>query len=119
MSGSISSRGAREFVRAASAITLLTGAANALSQEDAVIVRATRVPKPTDELVNDVTVITREELSRAGQGSLATVLQSVPGVEITSNGGLGAASQIFIRGTNSGHTLVLIDGMRVGSATLA
>jgi len=82
-----------------------------------VVVTATRVPKRFSELVNDVTVIRREELERAGQASLATVLQAVPGVEVTQAGGLGATTQVFLRGANANHTLFLVDGMRVGSAS--
>lgn len=89
----------------------------AAAQDDAVVVTATRVPKRFSELVNDVTVVTREELDRAGQASLATVLQRLPGVEITQAGGIGATAQVFLRGANPGHTLFLVDGMRVGSAS--
>ncbi len=85
--------------------------------EDAVIVTATRVPARFKDLVNDVSVITREEFERAGQNSVATMLQRLPGVEVTQAGGPGGATQIFIRGTNAGHALVIIDGMRVGSAS--
>lgn len=46
----------------------------AAQDDDAVVVTATRVPKRFNELVNDVTVIRRAELERAGQGSLASVL---------------------------------------------
>src|SRR5262249_46543829 len=45
-------------------------------------------------------------------------LQSLGGVEVASNGGFGQPSSVFMRGANSGHTLVLVDGMRIGSATL-
>lgn len=87
------------------------------AQDDAVIVTATRIPKRFNELVNDITIVTREELDRAGPASLATVLQRLPGVEITQAGGIGAAAQVFLRGANAGHTLFLVDGMRVGSAS--
>lgn len=85
--------------------------------DDSIVVTATRVPTRFKDLVNDVSVITREELDRAGQNSLATVLQRLPGVEVTQAGGPGGTTQIFIRGTNAGHALVIIDGMRVGSAS--
>jgi vitamin B12 transporter len=88
-----------------------------VAQDDVVVVTATRVPKRFAELVNDVTVVTRDELDRAGQSSLANVLQAIPGVEVTQNGGFGATAQVFLRGANAGHTLFLVDGMRVGSAS--
>jgi vitamin B12 transporter len=88
-----------------------------LAQDDVVVVTATRVPKRFAELVNDVTVVTRDEIDRAGQSSLANLLQAVPGVEVTQAGGFGGAAQVFLRGANAGHTLFLVDGMRVGSAS--
>ena len=83
-----------------------------------VIVTATRTPQSIKSLLNDVTVIAQADIARAGQSTLVEVLQTQPGIEITSNGGMGTDSGIFIRGANSGHTLVLVDGLRLNSATL-
>lgn len=88
-----------------------------LYRGDEIIVTATRTPQPASVLLNDVTVIGRDEIARAGQSSLAEILQTAPGVEVTTNGGLGALSTIMLRGANSNHTLILVDGMRLGSAT--
>jgi vitamin B12 transporter len=82
-----------------------------------IIVTASRTPQPASALLNDVTVIGRDEIARAGQSSLAEILQTVPGVEVTTSGGLGATSTIMLRGANANHTLILVDGMRLGSAT--
>lgn len=82
-----------------------------------VVVTASRIPQSRESVIADVTVITSEEIERAGQSTLLEILQSQPGVEITSNGGAGKTSGIFLRGTNPGHVVVLIDGMRVNSAT--
>jgi len=65
-----------------------------------------------------VTIITPADIARAGQQTLVEVLQAVGGVEVASNGGAGQPSSVFVRGANSSHTLVLVDGMRIGSATL-
>ena len=81
------------------------------------VVTATRTPTPVRELLNDISVITQEDTQRAGQASLPELLRTVPGVEFTSNGGAGTNSSVFIRGANANHTLVLIDGMRINSAT--
>lgn len=86
---------------------------------DTVVVTATRQPTRLNELVADVTVIDREELDRADpSATLGEVLGRVAGVEFSRAGGRGADESVYIRGTNSGHTLVLVDGLRVGSATL-
>lgn len=85
---------------------------------DDVVVTATRTPQARESVVADVTVIDREEIERAGQSSLTELLRTQSGVEISSNGGAGTTSNIFLRGTNSDHVVVLIDGMRVNSTTL-
>jgi vitamin B12 transporter len=85
---------------------------------DTIVVTPTRMPERAHQVVGDITVITADELASAGQTSLLEVLQSQPGLEITQEGGAGANASLRIRGGNSGHTLVLIDGLRVGSATV-
>lgn len=84
----------------------------------AIVVTATRQASRASELVSDITVITREEIDQAPQHDLLSLLATQSGVQQTANGSLGAASQIMLRGANGSHTLVLIDGQRVGSATL-
>ncbi|MEQ1598989.1 MAG: TonB-dependent receptor [Methylotenera sp.] len=84
---------------------------------DDVVVTATRTPQPRETLIADVSIIEQEEIQRAGQTTLVELLQQQPGVEVSSNGGTGKLSSVFMRGTNSGHVVVLIDGMRIGSAT--
>ena len=84
---------------------------------DPVFVTAARSPQPLAALIADVTIIGAEDIARAGAQSLAELLARVPGVEIAINGGPGATSSVFLRGANRGHTLVLIDGLRVGSST--
>lgn len=82
-----------------------------------VVVTAARVAQTSREVVGDVTVISRKEIEQKTGQSLSDVLASQPGVQITSNGGVGKNTSIFLRGTNSSSTLVLIDGMRYSSAT--
>ncbi|HZP91676.1 MAG TPA: TonB-dependent receptor [Burkholderiales bacterium] len=64
-----------------------------------------------------MTVIDSQQLASSGQQTLGEVLQALGGVEMASSGGFGQPTSIFIRGANSDHTLVLIDGVRVNSAT--
>ena len=82
-----------------------------------VVVTAARSPQPLSELLADVTVIERDEIERSGAQSLAQLLQRQPGVEIQQFGGAGATSGVFLRGANTAQTVVLIDGVRTGSAT--
>jgi vitamin B12 transporter len=84
---------------------------------DPIVVTAARTPQRLDELIADVTVIGPEEIARAGAQSLAELLQRQPGVQIVVSGGPGSTSGAFLRGANSNQTLVLIDGLRIGSST--
>ena len=102
---------------------LLLGAAEVHAQTkaavlDPIVVTATRTPQSITELLADVTVIERDEIARAGVDSLVELLQRQPGVEIIQNGGPGATSGVFLRGANTNQTLVLIDGVRVASASV-
>jgi vitamin B12 transporter len=82
-----------------------------------VIVTASRIPQTKESVIADVTVITQDEIERAGQSTFVELLQSQPGVEITSNGGTGSSASIFLRGTNSNQVVVLVDGLRINSIT--
>ena len=83
------------------------------------VVTASRMPESAAQAVRPVTVITAEDIRQSGAGSVTDLLRTLGGVEITQNGGLGSSSSVFIRGANSDHTVVLVDGVRIGSATLA
>lgn len=85
---------------------------------DDIVVTASRVSQSRESVLGDVTVIDREEVERAGAGSLTDLLQSQPGVQINTSGGAGKASSVFLRGTNGDHVVVLVDGLRINSATL-
>jgi vitamin B12 transporter len=85
---------------------------------DEIVVTASRTPMAMTDLVSDVTIIRGEEIREAGATSLTAVLQSQSGIEIAAQGGLGSQSSLFIRGANANHTLVLLDGMRINSATV-
>ena len=83
-----------------------------------VIVTATRQPQRANEALADVSIVTREDIEKAGQSTLGEILAAQPGLEMAGNGGYGVSSDVYIRGGNAGHTLVLIDGLRLGSSTL-
>ncbi|MCG8993196.1 TonB-dependent receptor [Laribacter hongkongensis] len=81
------------------------------------VVTATRTPVQAASLTRDVSVITRDDIAMAGPTSLPELLSREAGIEFASNGGDGRQSSLFIRGTNSNQSVVLIDGVRVVSAT--
>jgi vitamin B12 transporter len=84
---------------------------------DSVIVTATRTAEPADAALASVSVITRADIDRLQPHSVAELLAGLPGVSIANSGGLGKTTSVFLRGTESDQLLVLIDGIRVGSAT--
>ena len=80
-------------------------------------VYASRQAKPVTDTLTSVTVFSRADIEAAQVRDLPALLQLVPGVTVARQGGRGQNSSIFIRGGTSAHTLVLIDGIRVGAAT--
>ncbi|MDI1363127.1 TonB-dependent receptor [Methylotenera sp.] len=93
-------------------------AAETAIQTDDVVVTASRVAQPRESVIADVTVIDREKIEQSGQSTIVDLLQQQSGIEVSSNGGLGKSASIRIRGANDNHTIILVDGLRVNSATL-
>jgi vitamin B12 transporter len=83
-----------------------------------VVITATRTATNVDELDVPVIVITREEIERALATDVASLLIARSGIEIARNGGPGQPASIFLRGTDSDHTTVLIDGVRINPGTI-
>jgi vitamin B12 transporter len=83
-----------------------------------VVITANRMPQRIDEAIADVTVIDREQIARSEGLTLAELIARQAGVQLSSNGGLGKASAVFMRGLEGRHVLLLVDGVRYGSATL-
>jgi vitamin B12 transporter len=81
------------------------------------VVTATRIDTRSDELVSEVRVIERAAIEASTARTLPELLAREAGVQFSSNGGLGQFSSVFIRGTQARHTILLVDGVRLGSAT--
>ena len=82
-----------------------------------VFVTASRSPQRLIDLVADVSLIDAQAIAQSGLTDLPSLLARQPGVEIVQNGGPGATSGVFLRGANAAQTVVLVDGMRVASAS--
>ena len=87
------------------------------AQVEQLVVTASRTPQSFGSTMAAITIISRDEIDAAGNASLPELLQRKAGVEIRGTGGAGQPAGVFIRGANSQHTLLLIDGLRLGSAT--
>ena len=85
---------------------------------DTITVTATRTPLRVSDVIAEVTVLDRQALDRATGRTLVELLAQQSGLQFSSNGGLGKTSSIFIRGLEARHTLLLVDGVRIGSATV-
>ena len=84
----------------------------------AVVVTGTRTAVQASRSVADVTVIDRAAIEAAAGRTLPELLARQPGLQAWSNGGLGKVSSVSVRGLEARHTLLLVDGVRHGSATV-
>jgi vitamin B12 transporter len=76
-----------------------------------IVVTATKVETPAREVACSVTVIGAAELARTRRATVLEALGDVIGLSVAQNGGPGATASVFIRGANTEHTLVLLDGV--------
>lgn len=97
----------------------LSGAqAQTVGVADTVVVTATRTPQSLSRVLADVSVLERDAIERSGASCAADLLARLPGIEFARNGGPAGITSVFIRGAESRHTAVYIDGLRVdGQAT--
>lgn len=89
-----------------------------ISASDTIIVSATRTEIPLDDAIVPVRVITRSDIELSLATDLAELLRFEAGMDIGRNGGPGQATSLFLRGTASNHTLVLVDGVRMNPGTI-
>lgn len=113
----------RSYLPVAGTLTLLFAAlpGPALAQDDSatigpdVVVSASRVPLPADQVGSAVTVITGKELQERGIKIVSDALRDVPGVAVSRSGPIGTFTQMRLRGAEGNQTLVLIDGIEVNN----
>jgi len=106
-----------------SVVSILTAAAVTAAHaepgdRDQVIVTATRVPQPLEEVLAPSFVITREQLETNAVADVTDALRFNAGIDVARTGGIGQPTSIFIRGAESNHTLVLLDGVRINPGTV-
>ncbi|WP_019409424.1 TonB-dependent receptor domain-containing protein [Pseudomonas psychrophila] len=98
--------------------------ADTLEREDALklpqtLITGSRQVEARSDSSSANTVFTRDDIDRLQPSSLTDLLSRVPGVQVASSGGRGSLPGIYIRGTKSAQSLVLIDGQRMANATSA
>ena len=92
--------------------------ADEVAPKDVIIVTATRNEISIEDATIPVTVIDRDQIELSLATDLSELLRFEAGIDIGRNGGPGQATSVFIRGTESNHTLLLIDGVRVNPGTI-
>jgi len=90
----------------------VAGRAGATAVED-VVVTANRSAQPIERVGASVTVLTQAALEARQTPVVAELLAQTPGVSFTRNGGPGTSTGVNIRGAESQHTVVLIDGVKL------
>jgi len=93
-----------------------TDSESSIQASEPLVVTANRTETPADNSLSATSVIDRDAIERSQAPDLLELLRMEAGVDINRAGGPGAQTSVFLRGTNSNHTLVLIDGVRVAAA---
>ncbi len=81
------------------------------------VVTATRLVQPLDTVAGSISVIGEEEIAARQLRSLPDILSAVPGLNLVRTGGLGGQTSLFLRGTNSNHTKILLDGIDIADTS--
>ena len=102
------------------AVFVLVGSSicGAAAAQSTVVVTGSREPLAPERLAADVVVIDAATIQASTADSLADLLRREAGVQLSRSGGPGQTTGVFIRGASSSQTVLLVDGVRVGSATL-
>jgi vitamin B12 transporter len=104
------------FLAASTPALLQASGAEPLELKPNLVVTPSRAAEPLEQSLAAVSVITREDIEISVAEDLFELLRLQPGVDIVRTGGAGTQTSVFLRGSNSNHVLVLIDGVRVSSA---
>lgn len=106
------------FAALAAVVSLSCFAEDAPQKLDDVVVTPTRSAVSVNDNLTPVIVISRADIEQAQATDVADLLRFHAGLDIARNGGPGQATSVFIRGAESNHTLVLIDGVRINPGTI-
>lgn len=86
---------------------------------DTLVVTANRFQQPVNSVLAPTDVVTREDIQRWQSKDLNDVMRRLPDVDISQSGGMGKSSSLYVRGTESRHVLVLIDGVPMARAGIS
>jgi len=80
------------------------------------IVAATKTHLPKQKILIPITILDAEDIALSGANNLSEILRFIAGIDVTSNGGPGQIASIFMHGSNSNHTLILINGIKINDS---
>lgn len=105
--------------RLALAIAVLPGLSLASEPyvAEPLVITSGRMPEPQAQATAATTVFERDDIERLQVSSVAELLQRVPGLSVVRSGGTGSQTGVFLRGTSTAQTLVLVDGQRIAAAS--
>jgi vitamin B12 transporter len=100
------------------ALVAVAPAVHAASELEPIIVTTpARTAQTVDDSLHPVSVLTRDDIERLQPASVAELIRGLPGVQVGGSGAFGKQTGVFLRGSNANQLIVLIDGVRAGSAT--
>ncbi len=105
-------------IKRLTAVIILTTTIVSFAKDETLVITANRLEQNIQDTLTDIAIIEREDIERLQPQSFTDILVNIAGLDITQKGGPGQDASIFSRGTKSNQMLILIDGVRVGSATL-
>jgi len=85
--------------------------------DETILITGNPYHQSTDEVMSSVAIVERADIDRIQPKSVAELLKVTAGIDIASNGGPAQVTSVFVRGTNSTHTLFLVDGVRIDTVT--
>jgi vitamin B12 transporter len=103
----------RSLILSSTALFIATSAYATEKEIPHIVITATRTPTPITQIASSVTVIDAAEIERKHKPTVIQLLQEIPGVTLANSGGVGQNTRVFLRGTNSNHVLVMMDGVVV------
>lgn len=92
--------------------------AESVPVDETMVITANRFEQPVATVLAPMSIVTKDDIAQLQVTNALDVLKSLPGVEIVQQGGKAQVSSIFLRGTSSRHTLVLLDGVKINSSTV-
>jgi vitamin B12 transporter len=104
------------FIAVFAPLSVSLAAANAASGDElqTLVVTATRIPTPQLDVASSISVVTADDIAARQIRTLPDLLKEIPGLNVIQTGGPGGQTSVFMRGTNSNHTKVLVDGIDLG-----